>query len=86
MDACPIALYMQHLKKKIQEWQWARDTLIIGGDWNMDTTKMAWTKYWQDLGLYEPKNKEAMDPRPPTTMEFSKLMLFTFTYPPQVRI
>jgi len=34
---------------EIQEWQRAGDTLIIGGDWNADTTTMLWNKYWQDL-------------------------------------
>jgi len=45
---------MKHLQQAILEWQASGDTLIIGGDWNADTTDFTWTKFWSDLGLYEP--------------------------------
>jgi len=55
MDGCPRQLYMQHLQQAIVKWQATGDTLIIGGDWNADTTHSSWTKFWSDLGLYKPQ-------------------------------
>jgi len=46
---------MKHLQQAILEWQASSDTLIIGGDWNADTTHSTWKKFWSNLGLYEPR-------------------------------
>jgi len=53
---------MQQLRNTIQEWKDLGDTLIIGGDWNDDTAAAQWTRFWTEIGLYEPAKKGGRGP------------------------
>ena len=54
LSECPRHLFLTHLAQAIHEWQTLNDLLIIGGDWNEDTSSTNWQRYWDDLGLLSP--------------------------------
>ena len=51
IDTCPPKRFLDDLQSHICEWQNEGDLLIVGGDWNDDTTTLDWQRYWTELGL-----------------------------------
>jgi len=42
IDMCPWKKFLDDLQSHICEWQSEGDLLIVGGDWNDDTTTLDW--------------------------------------------